>query len=134
MAVSHEKAIETRDKTGLFYEICSSFTKATVTKLEKSLDEMESALRQLASHVIVSTEVVDIFAVTGLAKPAVSLLSDDFFDEAKQLPDRNLALELLKKFISNETKVRTRKNVAQIRFFQKCLEKLFVNIRIELLQ
>jgi len=70
-----------------------------------------------------STEVVDIFAAAGLNKPDISILSDEFLAEVQQLPQRNLALELLKKLLGDEIKTRMRKNVVQARSFAEMLEE-----------
>ena len=84
---------------------------------------MESAIRQLVSRAVASTEVVDIFAAAGLEKPDISILSDEFLAEVQQLPQRNLALELLKKLINDEIKTRMRRNVVQARSFAEMLEE-----------
>lgn len=123
LAVPHEKALSIRDEVGLFQEIRSGLVKATVTESEKSLEEMESAIRQLVSRAVYSTDVVDIFAAAGLEKPDISILSDEFLAEVRQLPQRNLALELLKKLINDDIKIRMRKNVVQARSFAEMLEE-----------
>ena len=84
---------------------------------------METAIRQLVSRAVSSTEVVDIFAAAGLDKPDISILSDEFLAEVQQLPQRNLALELLKKLLNDEIKTRMRKNVVQARSFAEMLEE-----------
>jgi type I restriction enzyme R subunit len=84
---------------------------------------MESAIRQLVSRAVYSTEVVDIFAAAGLEKPDISILSDEFLADVQRLPQRNLALELLKKLINDEIKTRMRKNVVQARSFAEMLEQ-----------
>ena len=123
LAVPHEKALAIRDELGLFQEIRASLVKATVSDSEKSPEEMESAIRQLVSRAVSSTEVVDIFAAAGLDKPDISILSDEFLAEVQELPQRNLALELLKKLINDEIKTRMRKNIVQARSFAEMLEK-----------
>jgi len=122
LAVPHEKAMAVRDEVGLFQEIRSAMVKATVSDSERTPDELESAIRQLVSRAVYSTEVVDIFAAAGLDKPDISILSDDFLAEIKQLPQRNLALELLKKLINDEIKTHMRKNVVQARSFAEMLD------------
>ena len=107
----------------MFQEIRASLVKATVSDSEKSPEEMESAIRQLVSRAVSSTEVVDIFATAGLDKPDISILSDEFLAEVRQLPQRNLALELLKKLLNDEIKIRMRKNVVQARSFTEMLEE-----------
>ena len=123
LAVPHEEALAIRDEVGLFQEIRASLVKATVSDSEKSPEEMETAIRQLVSRAVSSTEVVDIFAAAGLDKPDISILSDEFLAEVQQLPQRNLALELLKKLLNDEIKTRMRKNVVQARSFAEMLEE-----------
>ncbi len=123
LAVPHEKAMAIRDEVGLFQEIRSALVKATMSESEKSPEEMESAIRQLVSRAVSSSEVVDIFAAAGLEKPDISILSDEFLAEVQQLPQRNLAMELLKKLINDEIKTHMRKNVVQARSFAEMLEQ-----------
>ncbi len=123
LSVPHEEALAIRDEVGLFQEIRASLVKATVSNSEKSPEEMETAIRQLVSRAVSSTEVVDIFAAAGLDKPDISILSDEFLAEVQQLPQRNLALELLKKLLNDEIKTRMQKNVVQARSFAEMLEK-----------
>jgi type I restriction enzyme R subunit len=67
--------------------------------------------------------VVDIFAEAGLKKPDISILSDEFLEEVKQLPYRNLAVETLNKLLKDEIKTKSRKNVVQARSFADMLDK-----------
>jgi len=123
LAVPHEQALAIRDEVGLFQEIRSALVKATVSEKERTPEELESAIRQLVSRAVYSTEVVDIFAAAGLEKPDISILSDEFLAEIQRLPQRNLALELLKKLINDEIKTRLRKNVVLARSFAEMLEQ-----------
>jgi type I restriction enzyme R subunit len=43
-----------------------------------------------------SGEVVDIFAAAGLKKLDISILSHEFLAEVRQLPQKNLAVEMLR--------------------------------------
>ena len=72
---------------------------------------------------MVSDEVVDIFAAAGLKKPDISILSDEFLTEVHGMPQRNLAVELLRKLLSGEIKTRSRRNVVQARSFAELLEQ-----------
>lgn len=122
LAVPHLRALSIRDEVSVFQEIRSALVKATLSESERTQDELESAIRQLVSRSVYSTEVVDIFAAAGLEKPDISILSDEFFAEVRQLPHRNLALELLKKLINDEIRTHMRKNVVQARSFAEMLE------------
>ena len=123
LAVPHEEALKVRDEVGFFQEVRAGLAKATVEGEGKSPEEMDTAIRQLVSRAVASEEVIDIFAAAGLKKPDISILSDDFLQEVRQLPHRNLAVELLRKLLNDEIKTNSRKNVVQARSFAEMLEK-----------
>jgi type I restriction enzyme R subunit len=123
LAVPHEEALRICDEVGFFQEVRAGLAKATVEGEGKSPEEMDTAIRQLVSRAVSSDEVVDIFAAAGLKKPDISILSDDFLQEVRQLPHRNLAVELLRKLLNDEIRTSLRKNVVQARSFAEMLEK-----------
>ena len=123
LAVPHEEALKIRDEVGFFQEVRAGLAKATVEGEGKAPEEMDTAIRQLVSRAVASDEVIDIFAAAGLKKPDISILSDDFLQEVRQLPHRNLAVELLRKLLNDEIKTNSRKNVVQARSFAEMLEK-----------
>jgi len=123
LAVPHEEALAIRDEVGLFQEIRASLIKATVSSAERTPEEIEAAVRQLISRAVSGREVVDIFAAAGLERPDISILSDEFLAEVRGLPQKNLAVETLKKLLQDEIRVRLRKNVVQSRAFSELLEQ-----------
>ena len=123
LAVPHPKALALRDEVGFFQDVRAALVKTTGDEQGRTPDDIETAIRQLVSRSIASTEVVDIFAAAGLDKPDISILSDEFLEEVKHLPQRNLALELLKKLLNDEIKSRSRKNVVLARSFAEMLEE-----------
>jgi type I restriction enzyme R subunit len=71
---------------------------------------------------IAAEGVIDLFAAAGLKKPDISILSDEFLVEVRGLPQRNLAVELLRKLLNDELKTRARRNLIQSRLFSEMLE------------
>lgn len=65
---------------------------------------------------------MDIFAAAGLKKPDISILSDKFLAEVREIPHRNLAIELLRRLLHDEIKARARRNLVQSRSFAEMLE------------
>ncbi|HYQ39506.1 MAG TPA: DUF3387 domain-containing protein, partial [Pseudomonas sp.] len=53
----------------------------------------------------------------------LSILSDEFLAEVRGMPQRNLAVELLKKLLQGEIRARGRRNVVQARSFAELLEQ-----------
>ena len=66
--------------------------------------------------------MIDIFAAAGLEKPDVSILSDEFLVEVRDLPHKNVAVELLERLLNDEIRTHSRKNVVQGRSFAEMLE------------
>ena len=89
---------------------------------EHCYDQIEYEIGQLVSKSVISEEVVDIFASVGLNKPDISILSDEFLEEVKGLPQKNLALELLRRLLDGKIKSIAKKNVVQAKKFSEMLE------------
>ena len=66
--------------------------------------------------------MVDIFAAAGLKKPDISILTDEFLAEVSNLPQKNLAVELLRKLLNDEIKTRSRRNVVKSKLFSELLD------------
>ena len=126
LAVPHPETIAIRDEVGLFQELRAMLAKSDTTSGDgngKSPDEIDAAIKQLVSRAVASTEVVDIFKAVGMDKPDISILSEEFLEEVRNLPHKNLAFELLKKLLNDEIRIRSRKNIVQGRAFSEMLEE-----------
>jgi type I restriction enzyme R subunit len=122
LAVPHEAAIRIRDDVDFFQNVRAVLAKGTATE-QRSLEEMDHAIRQIVSRALVAGEVVDIFSAAGLKKPDISILSDEFLAEVHDMPQRNLAVELLQKLLKGEIRQRGKTNVVQARSFAELLEQ-----------
>jgi len=122
LAVPHEQALEIRDDVAFFQAVRSALVKST--RVDRcSPEEIEHAIRQIVSRAVASDVVIDIFAAAGLEKPDISILSDEFLAEVRSMPQRNLAVELLRKLLAGEIKSRGKKNIVQARSFSELLEQ-----------
>ena len=121
LAVPHEEAIRIRDDVGFFQAVRAVLTKA-VSQQARPEHELDAAIRQIISRALVSDQVVDIFAAAGLKKPDISILSDEFLAEVSHLPQKNLAVELLRKLLNDEIKTRSKRNVVKSRLFSELLD------------
>lgn len=122
LSVPHEKALEIRDNAGFFQTVRSALAKNTTDGV-KSPDMLDSAIKQIVSKAVASEGVIDIFASAGLKKPDISILSDEFLEEVRHMPQRNLALEVLKKLLNDEIKTQTKRNLVQSKSFAEMLEQ-----------
>ena len=65
--------------------------------------------------------MVDIFDAVGLEKPNIGILDDAFLEEVRNLPEHNLAVELLERLLEGEIKSRFKGNLVQERKFSEML-------------
>nr|WP_226586952.1 type I restriction enzyme endonuclease domain-containing protein [Microseira wollei] len=63
-----------------------------------------------------------MFSTAKLEKPELSILSGEFLQEVPGIPQKNLALEVLRKLLNDEIKARSRRNVVQSRSCSEMLE------------
>ncbi|ULA68398.1 MAG: Putative type I restriction enzyme HindVIIP R protein [Nitrospira sp.] len=122
LAVPHEETFRIRDDVGFFQGVRSVLAKSVPAE-QKTDEELDHAIRQIISRAVVSEGILDIFAAAGLRKPDLSILSDEFLAEVRGMPQKNLAVELLRKLLNGEVKVRSRKNVVQAKSFAEMLEQ-----------
>ncbi len=124
LSIPHEQALCIRDEVGFFQAVRAGLAKALGTNGGGKTDEdIDLAIRQIVSQAVISDQVIDIFAAAGLKSPDISILSDDFLQEVRELPQRHLAVELLQKLINDEIKARLSRNVVQGRSFAAMLEE-----------
>jgi type I restriction enzyme R subunit len=122
LAIPHDEAIRIRDDVGFFQTVRTAIAKASVGERRAS-GELDHAIRQIVSKAVASDEVIDIFAAAGLRNPDISILSEQFLAEVRDLQHKNLAVELLRKLLNDEVKTRSRHNLVQARSFSELLEK-----------
>ena len=115
------EAKDLRDDLAFFQAIKARFAKFDESNKNKSNEEIETAIRQIINDAIVSKEVVDVFDAAGLAKPTIEILNDEFLEQIKNLPRKNLALELLKRLLNDEIRIRSNTNLVQSRKFSEML-------------
>jgi len=122
LAVPHYEALRIQDDVAFFQAVRAVLVKRAPGEA-RSDEELDHAVRQIVSRAVASEGVVDIFAAAGLQKPDISILSDQFLAEMREMPRRNLAVELLRKLLSGEIRSRRRKNMVQARSFTEMLEQ-----------
>lgn len=111
-----------REDVAFFQIVRTMFRKYSASG--KTQTELDAAVRQLVSKAVMTTdeEVIDVFSAAGVDRPDVSILSDDFLEEVRSLPYKNVAAELLQKLLKDEIKVRHKRNVVQSRSFSEMLQ------------
>jgi len=116
-----DEAKTVREEVAFFQAVKVILTKRDISAQKKTDEQRELAIRQIISSAVVSEEVVDIFDAVGLDKPNIGILDDAFLAEVRNLPERNLAVELLERLLEGEIKSRFAGNVVQNKKFSDML-------------
>jgi type I restriction enzyme R subunit len=139
LSVPSDEALNIRDEVAFFQTV-----RAFIAKFDQTgglggptMDDYDQAIRQIVSDAVVSDKVVNIFDAAGLKSPNIAVLSDEFLEEVKNLTRKNVALEVLKRLLSDEIRTMERKFLVKSRSFAKMLEetiKKYQNQTIEAAQ
>ena len=122
IAIPHEQAMDAKDEVGFFQAVKARLAKFDGTGEGRSNEEIETTIRQVIDQALVSEKVIDVFDAAGIKKPDISVLSEEFLAELKGYKHKNVALEVLKKLLNDELKVRARKNLVQSKSLMEMLE------------
>ncbi len=122
IAIPHEQALDVKDEVAFFQAVKARLAKFDGTGEGRSNEELETTIRQVIDKALVSEQVVDIFDAAGIKKPNISILSDEFLAEIKGMAHKNVALEVLKKLLSDELKSRAKTNLVQSKSLMEMLE------------
>lgn len=118
-----DEAQEHHKEIAFYSAIRAAINKFTTVDRKRSHEEKNSALKQILDNAVVAEGVADIFAMCGLDKPNVGLLSDEFLDDVRRMPHRNLAVELLQKLLKDDIKAKTRTNIVREKKFSDRLQE-----------
>ena len=121
---SHPDAVKHREEVALYQYIRVMLTKPDVTIKKVSSEERDALIRQALSRGIVPEGIVDVFAVAGLDRPNIGLLSEEFLREIRAMKEKNLAVEALSRLLKDQIKSRFRTNIVQNSVYSDELDKV----------
>jgi type I restriction enzyme R subunit len=85
--------------------------------------DIDAAVRQVIGGAVDAGDVIDLFAAAGLDAARLDILSEDFLNRVSALEQKNLALETLRKLLTDQIKISERTNLVQAQKFREALEK-----------
>ena len=113
-----------REEVAFLQAVKVILTKRDISQKKRTDEERDLAIRQIINSAVVSEEVVDVFDAVGLDKPNIGILDDAFLADVRNLPERNLAVELLERLLEGEIKSKFASNIVQ----QKKFSELLANV------
>ncbi len=117
-----DEAQDLREEIAFFQAIKSVIAKATETDNKLSRERQNAVLKQILDNAVLAQGVEDVFALAGLERPDIGILSDAFLEEVRNLPQKNFAVELLQKLLEDNIKSRARRNLVLEKQFSERLQ------------
>ncbi len=121
LAKPDPKTIENAEEIAFFQAV-----KARISKFEstgsRGGDGYDTVIKNIVDSAIASDQVIDVFNAAGIEKPELSILSDEFLKEIEGMKYKNVAIELLKKLLSDEIKIRSRHNLTKSKSLMDMLD------------
>ena len=110
-----------KEEIGFFQAVRAAMSKSSPrTGIRKR--EKDFAIAQLISEAIADASIIDVLAAAGMRRPEISVLSEEFLAEIRNMKQQNLALEALRKLLAGEIKARQSRNVVEAKAFSERLE------------
>ena len=122
IAVPTDVAMDVKDEISFFQAVKARLVKFEVTSGGRTDEELETTIRQVIDKALVTEQVIDIFDASGIKKPDISVLDEEFLLEVQGMKHKNIALEVLKKLLNDEIKTRQKTNLVQSKSLIEMLE------------
>lgn len=122
IAIPHEQALDVKDEVAFFQAVKARLMKFDSPTTGKTNEEIETTIKQVIDKALVTNKVIDIFDAAGIKKPDISILSEEFLMEVRNMQHKNVALETLRKLLNDEIKSRIRTNLVQGKSLMEMLE------------
>jgi type I restriction enzyme, R subunit len=125
LCVTHPEAKVLSLEVGFFKAVKAGIQKLVTPppRPRRPKGALEEQMNQLISRSVITEEVVDIYSAIGLDKPNISILSDKFLQDVKNLEHKNLAVELLKRLLKEQIRDVARKNKVQSKKLSEMLDE-----------
>ncbi|MCI4458634.1 MAG: type I restriction endonuclease subunit R, partial [Thermocrinis sp.] len=124
LASPHPETIKIKDDIRFFEMIKKMIIKYSTTTSREIARDLEYEINQLISKSISAQEPIDVFSLLNKEKPDISILSEDFLSQIKEIKQKNYAAELLAKLLNDEIKVKMRKNPHRYKSLYERLKEL----------
>nr|AEY78066.1 Type I restriction-modification system, restriction subunit R [Aliivibrio fischeri] len=102
-----------KTEIAFYFAVKAAYVKLFNVDKKRSMAERSSVFKVLLDNALSVNGVDDIFSLVGLDKPNISLLSEEFLEDVKNMQQQNLAVELLEKLLKDEVKARLSNDVVQ---------------------
>ncbi len=121
LAKSETEAKQIAEEVAFFQAVRARLAKFDLAVTGQQKKEFEDTIKGMVESAVSTDGIINLLDQAGLDKPEVSIFSEDFMDEVKNMKHKNVAIELLKKLLSDQIKIRFKRNVVVSKSFSERL-------------
>jgi type I restriction enzyme R subunit len=122
LATPHPEALKLKDDIAFFEELRGRIIKASPEHVIPPL-HVDTALKRLVGRAVILEDIVDLLSESMVKPPKLPILSEEFLKEVSEVEFPNLRIELLRKLLNDEIRVRMRRNIVRYQSFKERLER-----------
>lgn len=111
LAKAEPEAKEITEEIAFFQAVRARLAKFDTQVTGQQRKEFENTIKGMVEAAVAADGIVNLLDQAGLDKPEVSIFSEDFMKDVHKMKQRNVAIELLKKLLSDQIKTRFKRNV-----------------------
>ncbi|AEF80478.1 putative type-1 restriction enzyme MjaXP R protein (Putative type I restriction enzyme MjaXP R protein) [Leadbettera azotonutricia ZAS-9] len=139
IAVPHDKAMDVKDEVAFFQAVKARLAKFDGPASDETVSgkssgasaqtasSLETAIRQIVDQALVTSRVIDVYEAAGIKKPDISILSEEFLMDVKNMEHKHLAMEVLRKLLADEIRARLKTNLVEGKTLMEMLENSIKN-------
>ena len=105
-----------------FQAVRARLAKYDIAVTGQQKKEFEDIVKSLVEGAVASDGIINLLDEAGLEKPQISIFSEEFMNEIRNMKQKNVAIELLKKLLADQIKIRFNKNMVVNRSFSERLQ------------
>ena len=121
LAKSEPEAKQIAEEVAFFQAVRARLAKFDLAVTGQQRKEFEDTIKGMVESAVSTDGIINLLDQAGLDKPEVSIFSEEFMDDVKNMKQRNLAIELLKKLLSDQIKIRFKRNIVVAKSFSEKL-------------
>jgi len=121
-----DEAKELKEEIAFFQAIKAVISKSINKNGKKKEEKKNNILKQILDNAVTPNGIADIFELAGLDKPDIGILSDEFLDDIKHMPEQNFAVDLLEKLLKDQIRSRIKTNIVQSKKYSDRLEATLI--------
>ena len=122
LAKSEPEAQEIAHEVAFFQAVRARLAKFDVQVTGQQRKDFENTVKNLVEAAVASDGIINLLDQAGLDKPQINIFSEEFMNDIRNMKQKNVAIELLKKLLADQIKIRFKRNAVIDRSFSERLQ------------